>query len=241
VLSLYAIIREAYKPRHLFASSSLQCRRGYCTVTCSPNTKIPHDLWKPRGGVQCCARMSKSARYDSDGLTLRESLFVRHYVSNGGNGAQAATAAGYKRQGNVQACALLKLPKIKRIIDRERKRILTELDATSERTLRELARIAYADPRKLFTPDGENLRPVPQLPEDIARAISSLDFRRTQKKGLVSRVRFWSKPAALELIGSYLNMWKGRGDSSETDRLDEIVEAITNSPIARKHKDTEDK
>lgn len=82
-----------------------------------------------------------SARLDTDGLTLREALFARLYLSNGGNGAQASRDAGYKRDGNVQASELLKRPQIKKVIERERKKILSELDVKVERVIKELARV----------------------------------------------------------------------------------------------------
>jgi hypothetical protein len=175
---------------------------------------------------------TKSARLDEDGLDLRASLFVRHYLASG-NGADACRKAGYKREGRVQACELLKRPEVKRVIDRERKKILTELDAEPPRVIKELVFIAFSDPGKLFTPDGLSLRPIPQLDEATRRSISSLDFRRTQKKGLCSRVRFWSKLDSIRLLGEWLSMWKGRGDHSEQDRLDEIVSAIRESPAGR--------
>jgi phage terminase small subunit len=182
----------------------------------------------------------KSARLDEDGLDLRAALFVRLYLSNGGNGADASRRAGYKREGNVQACELLKRPEIKKVIDRERRKILSELDAEASRVVKELARVAFLDVRSLFDKNGM-LKPIPQLNADAAACIGSFDFRRTLKKGAVSKIRLWSKLAALEMLGRWLKMWHGEGgDESERDRLDEVVEAIRNSPagIAQQRKRT---
>jgi hypothetical protein len=161
-----------------------------------------------------------SAAFDEDGLNLREALFVRHFL---------ASAEGNKDPAH-KASLLLRDPRVAKVISRERKKKLSELDATNDRVLRELVYVAFADPRKLFTPDGNSLRPITQLDESTARSIASLDFRRTLKKGLVSRVRFWSKLGALELIGSFLDMFKGRGAAeNEADRLNEVVDAIRNA------------
>ena len=191
-------------------------------------------------GVSCRyyerSEMAKTVRLDEDGLDLRAALFVRHYLANGGNGADASRKAGYKREGNVQACELLKRPHIKKVIDRERRRILSELDAQPPRLVKELVFIAFSDPGKLFTPDGMSLRPIPQLDEATRRSIASLDFRRTQKKGLCSRVRFWAKLDAIRLLGEWLAMWKGKGDN-EDDRLDEVVDAIRNAGKPEKKED----
>ena len=185
---------------------------------------------------------SKSARVDEDGLTIRESLFVRHYLINGGNGSDACRKAGYKRDGNVQACELLKRENIRRVVDRERKKILSELDAKAERVIKELCRVAFLDVRSLFGRDGM-LRPIPTLSADAAACIGSFDFRRTLKKGAVSKIRLWSKLSALEMLGSWLKMWNGQGAENESrDRLDEVIDAIRESPAgkaARRNKEDE--
>jgi Terminase small subunit len=182
--------------------------------------------------------MAKTARLDADGLTLREALFVRLYLSNGGNGKDASEKAGYKRDGKVQACELLKKPHIAKIVDRERKKILSELDASAVRVTKELCRIAFLDVRSLFDKSGA-LKPIPQLTADAAAAIGSFDFRRTLKKGAVSKIRLWSKPAALEMLGRWLKMWHGEG-SAENDRLDEVVDAIRNAGKPQKKEEDDD-
>jgi hypothetical protein len=182
------------------------------------------------------ATKTKTSRLDADGLSLRESLFCRFYLSNGGNGKDASERAGYKREGRVQACELLKKPHIARVIDRERKKILSELDASAVRVTKELCRIAFLDVRSLFDKTGA-LKPIPNLSADAAAAIGSFDFRRTLKKGAVSKIRLWSKPAALEMLGRWLKMWHGEGgDEKDRDRLDEVIDAIRESPAGQQRK-----
>src|ERR1700693_1779557 len=106
------------------------------------------------------ATKTQTSRLDADGLNLRESLFVRFWLSNGGNGKDASERAGYKREGSVQAAELLKKEHIRRVIDRERKKILSELDAEATRVIKELARIAFLDVRSLFDKNGM-LKPIP--------------------------------------------------------------------------------
>ena len=179
---------------------------------------------------------TKTARLDSDGLNLRESLFVRLYLSNGGNGKDASERAGYRRDGGTQACELLKKPHIAKVIDRERRKILSELDASAVRVTKELCRVAFLDVRSLFDKNGM-LKPIPQLNADAAACIGSFDFRRTLKKGAVSKIRLWSKLAALEMLGRWLKMWHGEGgDQNERDRLDEVIDAIRNSPAGTTRK-----
>jgi phage terminase small subunit len=185
----------------------------------------------------------KTARFDEDGLTLRESLFVRLYLGNGGNGKDASEKAGYKRDGRTQACELLKKPHIAKVIDRERKKILSELDAKAERVIKELARIAFLDVRSLFDKAGM-LKPIPQLSADAAACIGSFDFRRTLKKGAVSKIRLWPKLSAIQLLGEWLAMWTGKGDHDGEDRLDEVVDAIKSAvrktPQTKEEKEEDD-
>lgn len=48
-------------------------------------------------------------------ITPRQQAFIQHYMANGGNGTQAAIAAGYsERSARVTACELLKMEKIQR-------------------------------------------------------------------------------------------------------------------------------
>lgn len=81
------------------------------------------------------------------------------------------------------------------------------------------------DVRSLFDKSGM-LKPIPALNSDAAAAIGSFDFRRTLKKGAVSKIRLWSKLGALDMLGRYLALWQGKGDGEDDGRLDEVVEAI---------------
>jgi hypothetical protein len=69
--------------------------------------------------------------------------------------------------------------------------------------VRELERIALADPAMAFGPDGSLLE-LNEMPEDLRRAISSFEVeQRTTGAGqtrTLCRLRFWSKTDALEKL-----------------------------------------
>jgi|SRR5580704_13826688 phage terminase small subunit len=175
-----------------------------------------------------------SIRLDEDGLNWRERVFTLHYLAHPeANGTEAARAAGYKDPSH-RAIILLREPRVMKVIARERKKVLSDLDVKVERVIKELARVAFFDPRSLFDRNGM-LKPIPQLTADAAAPVCGFDFRRTAKHGAISRIRLVSKLAALETLGRYLNLWSGKGDD-EDDRLDEVVDAIRNSPAGTTRK-----
>ena len=97
------------------------------------------------------------------------------------------------------------------------------LEATRERVLSELCRLAYVDPRDLFeqytfTPapakEGDKpqpitsirLRPITELEADTARAIKSVHFH--EATGEIASIRLIDKKAALDSIAKSLGMFR---------------------------------
>ena len=80
-----------------------------------------------------------------------------------------------------------------------------------DRSLREVARLAYSDVGELFDEHG-NLRPVHELPDHLAAAIASIAIvKRRLTAGdnathIIQTVRFWDKPKALEMVLKYLGL-----------------------------------
>lgn len=95
------------------------------------------------------------------------------------------------------------------------------LEATRERVLLELCRLAYVDPRDLFETatiqvEGEGgekvdntvirLRPITELKADTARAIKSVHFH--EATGEIASIRLVDKKAALDSIAKSLGMFR---------------------------------
>lgn len=70
-----------------------------------------------------------------------------------------------------------------------------------DRTLREIARLAYSDPRKFYDSEG-NLRPIHELDDDTAACISSVEVDEIKMEhaviGHTKKVKQWDKNSALE-------------------------------------------
>lgn len=100
---------------------------------------------------------------------------------------------------------------------------------TGERVLLELARIAFADHRKLYHADGR-LKAPHELDDDTAATIASseVEEKREGKKATVRarRVKQWDKREALNLLGKHLGLFtdrvriEGEVKTSPTSQID---------------------
>lgn len=82
-------------------------------------------------------------------------------------------------------------------------------DISADRVLAEEARIAFADPRAVYGPDGEPLPPH-CLDEDTARALAAVEVVETAARSGGATVRykykFWDKRAALDRLARHLGL-----------------------------------
>jgi hypothetical protein len=131
-------------------------------------------------------------------LKPNEAIFVAESLKPGVSKARAAQAAGldYIPQGK----------NIRKYRSDLIQKQLEAADVTTERTLMEIARIAYWDPRKMFDENGD-LIPITELDYDTAAAIAGLEVeRRTEGRGdarevyHVLKIKIASKVAALDLL-----------------------------------------
>lgn len=88
------------------------------------------------------AKAKIMASENPDYITPKQQAFIQHYVSNGGNGTQAAIAAGYSPKGAaVMAHDLLKMEKIRKRLqpkrDEEKERLGLDADWIVSRLMKE--------------------------------------------------------------------------------------------------------
>lgn len=152
-------------------------------------------------------------------LPPRQALFVTEYLLDL-NATQAAIRSGYSRRTAAsQGDRLLKNVEIAGAIDRARAARSGRTQVSADRVLLELARVAFGDARQLFDEYGA-LRPVRELGDEIAAALSSVEVvRRAAGDGEVEhvhKVRCWDKVRALEVLAKHLGMLTERVDVSGT-------------------------
>lgn len=107
-------------------------------------------------------------------MTPKQERFVQEYLVDL-NATQAAIRAGYsaKTAGQVGA-ENLKKPEIQEAIQAGRARLAARVEITQERVLAEYAKIAFFDPRDVFTEQGA-IKPISEWPPGAAAAISAFD------------------------------------------------------------------
>lgn len=127
------------------------------------------------------------------------------------NATKAAKAAGYSaKTAGQQASRLLKNVKVQEYLQKKQVKVANKLEATHERTMLEIARIAFADPRKMYD-DAGNLKNIKDMDDDTAAAIASVETEELfegrgedrQQVGLVRKVKKWSKLGALGILADH--------------------------------------
>lgn len=90
------------------------------------------------------------------------------------------------------------------------KRLLTRradaLSLTQESVLNAVSRLAFADTRQLIDPDTGRLRPLQDLPEDVASSLSSFSLTEVDGEVRLSNVKTSDKVRSLELLAKHLGI-----------------------------------
>lgn len=147
-------------------------------------------------------------------LSAKHARFVAEYLANGRNATKAAEAAGYsKRTAKQQGSRLLTNVDVKAAIDAKTKKVLSKLEITAERTLLEIARIAYVDPAAFFDSDNRPLS-IHEIPEDARRAIAGIEVdalyeghgEDRYRSGDTVKFKAWSKNEALTALAKHFKL-----------------------------------
>lgn len=168
---------------------------------------------KPAGTKTPGSKLAKGA----DGLNDKQRLFCAEYIVDL-NGSAAAIRAGYSaKTARAIAQELLVKPevvaKVQALMDERANRT----QVTADRVITEVARLGFADLRKLFDEHG-GLLPVNQWPDDIAAAVASVEVdelfegfgENRIQVGYTRKVKLWDKAKSLEMLGRHLKLWVDR-------------------------------
>lgn len=170
---------------------------------------------------------------------MRKKLFVEAFLTNGENAGEAAQAAGYSAKTAYSAGPrLLKDVEIQNAIKVRRVALIEKFELTTERTLREIARLAYSDPRKFYNSDG-TLKQVHDLDDDTAATIASVELDEIKADGVVigitRKVKQWDKNAALEKAMKHLGEYEA--DNRQRNPIHDMSEDALQRLIERKAKE----
>jgi phage terminase small subunit len=160
--------------------------------------RLPQALeWN--GRVMAGSRAQQQRR-----VRVREARFIEG-VCKGLKGAEAARYAGFSgARADVAAGKLMMRPHVRAAIDQRTNDALHEAGVTRTMIVREMASIAFSDPRRLFDENG-NLVAIHELPQEMASAVASVEVdteSNTDDSGKTtmtktSKVKLWDKRAAL--------------------------------------------
>jgi len=125
---------------------------------------------------------------------------------------EAARVNGSKALTNTNIVEYIE----QRMKDREQR---TEI--TQDEVLRELGRLGFFDPRKLFHADGKP-KDITELDDDTAACIAGLDVQEVYEGygedrefvGYIKKYKLTDKKGSLELIGRHLGMFKDKVEMS---------------------------
>ena len=152
------------------------------------------------------------------GLTPKQAAFVAEYLIDL-NATQAAIRAGYsERTAAVIGVENLRKPNIDAAIQEAQQKRAERTEITQDRVLQEYAKLAFLDPRRFYDSSG-NLIDIPNLPADVAAAISGMDIA-VEKAGTddsgapvfaqVRKIKLSDKKGALDSVARHLGMFNDK-------------------------------
>lgn len=120
---------------------------------------------------------------------------------------------------NVNGSKLLRNAKVQEYISERMKEREKRTEITQDMVIKELAKIAFLDIRKLYTENGQ-LKNIADMDSDTAGAISSLETLEEyegygddrEKIGDTQKVKLLDKTKALELLGRHLGIFNDKID-----------------------------
>ena len=137
-------------------------------------------------------------------MTPKQKRFVEEYLVDL-NAAAAARRAGYA-QGS--AWRLMRHREVGAAIEEAQEQRAQRTRVSADRVVTEIAKVAFGDPRRLFSwgPGGIELRESSELTEAEAALVSEVSETRTAAGG-TRRVKLHCKLTALNALGKHLGLF----------------------------------
>lgn len=149
-----------------------------------------------------------------EALNPKQKRFCDEYLVDR-NGYRAAVRAKYsKKTARGQASRLLAKANVKAYLTSKTQKIEKKLDISAERTMQEIARIAFGDARQFYDDKG-NLIPVHLLSDDAAAALAGMEveelFDKTRKgfqMGIIKKIKRYDKLPALNMLAKHFKIFE---------------------------------
>lgn len=147
-------------------------------------------------------------------LTIKQERFIGEFMKDG-NATRAARDAGYSEKTAAQiGHVLLKNAEVAARIEAHRAELRMGTNLTVERVRKEMARLAFSNPKNLVDQDTGKLKDLHALSDDDAAVIASIENEELfegsgetrEHVGTLRKVKLWDKGRALELAAKHLGM-----------------------------------
>lgn len=167
-------------------------------------------------------------------LTDKQKRFVAEYLVDL-NATAAAIRAGYsKKTAEVIGYENLRKPQIEAAINQAKQEREQRTEITQDMVIRECAKLAFFDIRKMFDGNGKPLD-ISQLDNDTAAALVGLDvqdvynFTGDEKQfiGYVKKYKMADKLKALELLGRHVGAFD-KQEKQENGVLADLIRGLKN-------------
>ncbi len=157
----------------------------------------------------------KKTLKDKSSLTLtpQQNLFCHEYLKDR-NATQAAIRAKYSaKMAYSIGPRLLTRPNVAYKINRLIEEQLDRLEVKADLVIKEIVKLGYFDIQDIYNEDG-SIKAVKDMPEVVRKAISSVEVdeiflgKGVNRKviGYTTKIKFWSKEKALEILAKYLKL-----------------------------------
>ena len=149
------------------------------------------------------------------GLTPKQARFVDEYLIDL-NATQAAIRAGYSaKTAEWIGPQLLGKTHVQERINSAQRERSARTGITADRVLKEIARVAFADPRMVMSwgPNGVTLRDSSELSDDAAAAVAEVSETWSESGGS-RKVKMHDKIAALEKLARHVGLYDDKGDTT---------------------------
>jgi len=157
-------------------------------------------------------------------LTPKQDRFISEYLIDF-NATQAAIRAGYSKDtaGSIGSENLSK-PEIAQALQERATAMQIKTGLTAERLLKEVERLAFFDPRKLYDENG-NLKRVNDLDDDTAAALAGFEVteefegsgQERQSIGFTKKMKWYDKNVAIDKGMRYFGMLKDKVEHTGKD------------------------
>lgn len=154
-------------------------------------------------------------------MTAKQTLFCKEYLIDlNATRAYKAVYIGIKNDAVAASNGerLLRNADIQAFVAEEMEKRGKRTDITADKVVKELAKVAFFDIRKIYNEDGSLLKPS-ELDDDSAGAVMGLEsFEDVLTAGVTRKVKLSDKVKALEILGRHLGIFeKDNGQKLPTD------------------------